>query len=57
MILSDKLTALFNFESNFILVLDLIDSSNVLFSDVFFDERCIGLNLSARTSLIVVQST
>lgn len=57
MILSDKLTALFNFKSNFILVLDLIDSSNVLFSDVSFEERCIGLNLSARTSLIVVQST
>lgn len=57
MIISDKLTALFNFESNFILVLDLIDSSNVLFSDVSFEERCIGLNLSARTSLIVVQST
>lgn len=57
MILPDNLTALFNFESNFVPVLDLIESSNVLFCNVSLEERCIGLIFSARISSIVVKST
>lgn len=55
MILFDNFIVFYNFELNFVFVFDLIELFNLLFCNVFLEERCIGLIFFVCIFLIVVK--
>lgn len=55
MILFDNFIVFYNFELNYVFVFDLIELFNLLFCNVFLEERCIGLIFFVCIFLIVVK--